>query len=276
MSPTIPAIPLTPSLSLSSPKGDDMVKVRELAHEFESMLLLQMIRQMRQSMTKSGDSDEESNGFGFGNETMTDTVDAELARQLSLSGGVGVADVIVDGFVSKHLVNPQPPTANTKADLKTPGPRELGVGSWTLEVDKGAKAPHPDVPTSAPRVRDCVGNQSGGAGGSAGRLRRDCAQSGGRAVAGRRAIDLALRLACRSSRRTRAVPPRRGCQGGVRHRSARSCTGLGRVRRRSRRLRDNGGGGASAGASDSVRTFVGITCACRRPGSGWPAHWAGR
>ena len=115
MSPTTPAIPLTPSMSVTPPKGDDMVKVRELAHEFESMLLLQMIRQMRQSMTKSGDSDEESNGFGLGNETMTDTVDTELARQLSLSGGVGVADVIVDGFVSKHLVNSQAPTADTKA-----------------------------------------------------------------------------------------------------------------------------------------------------------------
>jgi len=157
MSPTIPVIPLTPSVSLTPSKGDDMVKVRELGHEFESMLLLQMIRQMRQSMAMSGDSDEASAGFGFGNEAMTDTVDTELARQLSLSGGVGVADVIVDGFISKHLVNAQPSTPNSEGDVKTAGSHGLGVENWKLAVDPAAKAP-PLV--SAPAKRETVSENS--------------------------------------------------------------------------------------------------------------------
>lgn len=55
-----------------------------LAREFESMLMLQMIRQMRQSLL-----DEDEKVDGLGNETMTDTIDGELARSLSASGGLG-------------------------------------------------------------------------------------------------------------------------------------------------------------------------------------------
>ena len=142
MSPTTPAIPLTPSVSLTPSKGDDMVKVRELAHEFESMLLLQMIRQMRQSMAMSGDSDEASAGFGFGNEAMTDTVDSELARQLSLSGGVGVADVIVDGLSRSILCR------GTRG-----GAAENAVRARWNVVRNGTFAPthfRPSHPTSAP------------------------------------------------------------------------------------------------------------------------------
>ncbi len=161
MSPTTPAIPLTPSMSVTPPKGGEMVKVRELAHEFESMLLLQMIRQMRQSMAKSGDSDEESNGFGLGNEAMTDTVDSELARQLSLSGGVGVADVIVDGFVSKHLVQGTDGDAATKA-VAPPGGLSFGLApshprtSAPAQLDDArphlmSAPPHLDLPVSENR-----------------------------------------------------------------------------------------------------------------------------
>ena len=150
MSSNTPAIALTPSVSLTPSKGEDMVKVRELAHEFESMLLLQMIRQMRQSMASSSESDEESKEFGFGNETMTDTVDTELARQLSLSGGVGVADVIVDGFVSKNLVQG---TGGGAAATVVAAPGRLSFGT-APSPPRTSAPPHlevaPSHPTSAP------------------------------------------------------------------------------------------------------------------------------
>ena len=143
MSSNTPPIALTPSVSLTPSKGEDMVKVRELAHEFESMLLLQMIRQMRQSMASSSESDEESKEFGFGNETMTDTVDTELARQLSLSGGVGVADVIVDGFVSKNLVQG---TGGGAAANVVAVPGGLSFGT----APSSPRTSAPSHPTSAP------------------------------------------------------------------------------------------------------------------------------
>jgi len=65
-------------------------KVGELAQEFESMMLLQMLRQMRQSMMDGQDGEDGERGLYA--DTMTDTVDGELARQLSKAGGVGIAD----------------------------------------------------------------------------------------------------------------------------------------------------------------------------------------
>ena len=238
------------------------------------MLLLQMIRQMRQSMAMSGDSDEASAGFGFGNEAMTDTVDTELARQLSLSGGVGVADVIVDGFISKHLVNAQPSTPNSEGDVKTAGSHGLGVGNWKLAVDPAAKSPQ--LVSAPAKRRDRVGKQSRRAGKTAGRLRGSQADRRRLAPAGGCTTDLALRMARGSTRRTDAVPSRCRRPRRVRHRSAGGCTRDGRVRRRTGRVRNDRGRGTSAGAPDAVRAFVGISCACRGPGNGRSAHWAGR
>lgn len=64
--------------------GGSREQALALAREFESMLMLQMIRQMRQSLL-----DEDEKVDGLGNETMTDTIDGELARSLSASGGLG-------------------------------------------------------------------------------------------------------------------------------------------------------------------------------------------
>ncbi|MDO8834115.1 MAG: peptidoglycan DD-metalloendopeptidase family protein [Vicinamibacterales bacterium] len=69
--------------------GLDRLKADELAREFESMLMLQMLRQMRQSMT-----DESEQDMGLSSDTMMDIVDAELARQLSKSGGFGLAEIM--------------------------------------------------------------------------------------------------------------------------------------------------------------------------------------
>ena len=62
------------------------------------MFLAQMLRQMRQSMALAG-SDEE--GDGFGKSAFTDTFDTELARHLSTSGGLGIADVIIEAYERK-------------------------------------------------------------------------------------------------------------------------------------------------------------------------------
>ena len=63
----------------------ERARLEEVAHEFEALLLLQMLRQMRQSIL---DPDE---GNGDGHDALVDTIDAELARHLSRYGGIGVA-----------------------------------------------------------------------------------------------------------------------------------------------------------------------------------------
>ena len=81
----------------SNGASENPARVRELAHQFESLFIAQMLRQMRQSMTMMGEDGEEGEGAKtFG--AMSDTIDSELARQLSEAGGMGIADVIIDSF----------------------------------------------------------------------------------------------------------------------------------------------------------------------------------
>lgn len=68
------------------PSDAERRSIREVAQEFESLLLLQMIKQMRQTFLE-----EPSDEQGFGNETMTETIDVELARSLARQGGLGLA-----------------------------------------------------------------------------------------------------------------------------------------------------------------------------------------
>ena len=65
-------------------------EIRRLAQEFEAMLMTQMLREMRKSML-----DEDDQREGLGGAAFTDTMDVELGRALSQSGGLGLADVLL-------------------------------------------------------------------------------------------------------------------------------------------------------------------------------------
>jgi murein DD-endopeptidase MepM/ murein hydrolase activator NlpD len=69
----------SPSFRAEQSRSDaDRQRLAEAALQFEAMFLLQMLKQMRQSMLP-----EEETESGLGAETMFDTVDAELARHLA-------------------------------------------------------------------------------------------------------------------------------------------------------------------------------------------------
>lgn len=93
-------------------------KVTELAHEFESIMMLQMLRQMRQTML-----DEDDGEKGLSAETMTDTVNSELARQLSQAGGIGIADSLIRALDQRAAVPVA--TATSGADLTASAPVAL-------------------------------------------------------------------------------------------------------------------------------------------------------
>lgn len=104
---------LTP---LASAPGDSPARVAEMAHQFESLFIAQMLRQMRQSLTMASDEEGES-GHEFG--AMTDTIDTQLAQQLSAAGGIGIADVIMKSFARDSGGGPSgPPDGLTAAGLK--------------------------------------------------------------------------------------------------------------------------------------------------------------
>ncbi len=102
-----------------SPASRDREEIRTLAQEFESMLMLQMLRQMRQSMLAG---DEES-GLGAG--TMTDTIDVELSRALSRAGGFGLADTLgrsLERYVDPSAVATALPAARRTAPVSAGAP----------------------------------------------------------------------------------------------------------------------------------------------------------
>jgi murein DD-endopeptidase MepM/ murein hydrolase activator NlpD len=71
------------------------------AREFEAMFLLQMLKQMRQSML----SEEEAEP-GLGASTMSDTIDVELSRHLAGQPG-GLSDVIAKALGGSEALPPK-------------------------------------------------------------------------------------------------------------------------------------------------------------------------
>ena len=65
-------------------------QVRALAVQFESILLSQMLKDLRDSMF---DSDDESSGFSAG--PLGDTMFQEFSLALSRAGGIGLAESLV-------------------------------------------------------------------------------------------------------------------------------------------------------------------------------------
>lgn len=78
----------------------DREQVQALAQEFESMLLLQVMRQVRETLTSWGSDDEGGQGDVLGGDLgpLSDTLDGELARYLSKSGGLGLAPYLSDSL----------------------------------------------------------------------------------------------------------------------------------------------------------------------------------
>jgi murein DD-endopeptidase MepM/ murein hydrolase activator NlpD len=78
---------------LTQSPDTDRAQIQSMAQQFESLLLAQMLREMKQSMVP--ESDEQ----GLGGSIMGDTFMSELGMALSRAGGVGLSKVLVDGFI---------------------------------------------------------------------------------------------------------------------------------------------------------------------------------
>ncbi|MCL4811326.1 MAG: peptidoglycan DD-metalloendopeptidase family protein [Vicinamibacteraceae bacterium] len=74
-------------------------RARQVALEFEALLLSQMFKQMRQSLLDEQEQDE-----GLGASTLFDTLDVELSRHLAAQGGIGLARMVEEGLRRTGLV----------------------------------------------------------------------------------------------------------------------------------------------------------------------------
>ena len=75
----------------SAPAATDAerARVKDLAQQFESMLLSQMLKEMRRGMLSDDEHEE-----GLGSNTFIDQMDSQLGLALSKTGGLGVADIL--------------------------------------------------------------------------------------------------------------------------------------------------------------------------------------
>ena len=109
----------------TSPDGQRLAR---LAGEFESMLLVQMLREMRKSGSWKDEDDDKS---GFGAETMFETLDTELASYITRSQGFGLAkslEIQVGGGPAAG-VNAIVPAQRPSIDLPTVNPDVRSRGS---------------------------------------------------------------------------------------------------------------------------------------------------
>ncbi len=87
--------PATSAAADSKKVDAERAQLQRLANEFEAMFMSEMLRGMRESFL---DDEQEE---GLGNETMTDTFDAELGQSLSKAGGMGLARMMLEALVKR-------------------------------------------------------------------------------------------------------------------------------------------------------------------------------
>jgi murein DD-endopeptidase MepM/ murein hydrolase activator NlpD len=122
-------------------------KAAALAQQFESMLLSQMLREMRIL-----ESDDETSGFG--SSIMNDTMRTEFAAALSQSGGMGMAAALSEAFarvaeeddahverVDAPEATPMPVVADA-ASLMLPDARVTSSFGWRTDPLNGQQRFH--------------------------------------------------------------------------------------------------------------------------------------
>jgi len=80
--------------------GSERARLMRVAAEFESMLMLQMLKEMR----KAGSwDDRESEKSGYGAATMLETIDVELAGHLAKAQGLGLGKQLMEAFEKMEM-----------------------------------------------------------------------------------------------------------------------------------------------------------------------------
>jgi murein DD-endopeptidase MepM/ murein hydrolase activator NlpD len=106
-------------------------RLKRIAAEFESMLLVQMLRDMR----KAGAWDEGDERDTLGAESLFETIDVELASHLARVKGIGLQDQLLAAFDRTQKGQPAP-------DMMSPVMPSAG------EIGPGVLSPAPVAPTT--------------------------------------------------------------------------------------------------------------------------------
>ena len=115
--------PLVPQ---AGEKRVDRDKLKKSCADFESILISQMLKSMRQTMTTSG-----LMGGGLGKDMYISLFDQELSQSLAKRGGLGLGKMIYNRVVQQEERNKPLPSETDKSGvgrtgIRTPSTRERG------------------------------------------------------------------------------------------------------------------------------------------------------
>jgi len=123
----------------------ERARIAELSQQFEAMLMLQMVQQMRKSLL-----DESEEPQGFGGSTMQETFDSEFSGYLARSGGLGVGAFMTRSLDARSSTAAAPATTGDDdasfALAAAAGAIPTTVGA--ASAPGGRSADTVDVPTS--------------------------------------------------------------------------------------------------------------------------------
>jgi murein DD-endopeptidase MepM/ murein hydrolase activator NlpD len=136
----------------ASDKDQARARLTQLAAEFESMLLLQMLKEMRKS--GSWGDEEEASTAGYGKQTMFETIDVELASQLTKAQGFGLA---------KQLLRALDPSAgvSAEADLSSVAMAEVEASALPTAVVERGLQPARDIEHAHDSESDAIAMPDG-------------------------------------------------------------------------------------------------------------------
>ncbi len=117
-----------------APGDAERTKIRALAEQFESMLLAQMLREMKQAMTPDAED------HGLGGQMMGDAITTEMAMALGRSGSLGLSALVgtalerldasgVEASAPDASAGPASPVAPAAAVVPAPLPGVAAVTS---------------------------------------------------------------------------------------------------------------------------------------------------
>ena len=127
-----------------NPSASEREKLKDIAAEFESMLLVQMLKDMR----KAGQWDSSDEGDTYGAETMFETLDVELATHLAKARGIGLKDQLLAAF--DRSMPAAPTTESAVTTVTSISGRDVEVPQAVVEAVRARLAPVPGAEFQVP------------------------------------------------------------------------------------------------------------------------------
>lgn len=143
------------SATTETKPGSERDRLVRAAQEFESMLMLQMLKEMRKA--GSWEDDEERESGGSGAQTMLETIDVELASHLAKAQSMGLSKQLVDALEGRvgRVLNSGPgiPGGSMKQDppyaLEIPSGQITSSFGWRSDPFHGAARFHRGIDVRA-------------------------------------------------------------------------------------------------------------------------------